>query len=123
MDAKPTISGKRVLVVEDEALVAMLLEDMLQDEGHTVAFCATTITQALDYVAAEADAFDFAILDVNLAGQPIFPVAEALKAKGKSFAFATGYGPGGLPDAWRDRPTLSKPFSSADVIQVMAHAG
>jgi CheY-like chemotaxis protein len=122
MDAKPAIAAKRVLVVEDEALVAMLLEDMLQDDGHTVAHCASTIAQALDYIAEQADAFDFAILDVNLGGQPIFPVAEALKAKGKAFAFATGYGPGGLPDGWRDRPTLSKPFSGADVSRVMEQA-
>ena len=119
MDAEPTARPKRVMIVEDEALVAMLLEDMLDDAGHKVAFCASSITQALDYVASSADSFDFAILDVNLAGQVSFPIAEALAAKGKHFAFATGYGPSGLPEAWRDRPTLAKPFGALDVERML----
>jgi CheY-like chemotaxis protein len=123
MDTQPGARVKRVLIVEDEALVAMLLEDMLDDAGHKVAFCASSIAQALDYIGREPDSFDFAILDVNLGGDPIFPVAEALAAKGKVFAFATGYGPAGLPDAWRNRPTLSKPFGAQDVARVLDAAG
>ena len=119
MSGESSARAKRVLIVEDETLVAMLLEDMLDDAGHSVAHCASSLPQALGFIEREADAFDFAILDVNLGGQPIFPVAEALKAKGKPFAFATGYGPGGLPDAWRDRPTLSKPFGASDVARVL----
>jgi CheY-like chemotaxis protein len=119
MDSEPAQGAKRVLIVEDEALVAMLLEDMLDDAGHTVAFCASSIPQALDYIARDAGSFDFAILDVNLGGEPIFPVAEALASHNKRFAFATGYGPAGLPDAWRGRPTLSKPFGAQDVTRVL----
>lgn len=119
MDLEPAAHPKRVLIVEDEALVAMLLEDMLEDAGHKVVFCASSIAQALDYVGGSGDSFDFAILDVNLGGQPIFPVAEALAAKSKRFAFATGYGPAGLPEAWRDRPTLSKPFGALDMMRVL----
>ena len=119
MSGEPAVRARRVLIVEDETLVAMLLEDMLDDAGHTVAHCASNLPQALDFIASQAGAFDFAILDVNLGGQPIFPVAEALRAQGKAFAFATGYGPAGLPDAWRDRPTLSKPFGAADVARVL----
>ena len=119
MDVEPSAAPKRVLIVEDEALVAMLLEDMLDDAGQEVAFCASSIAQALNYIAREADSFDFAILDVNLGGEPIFPVAEALAAKHKRFAFATGYGPGGLPDVWRDRPILSKPFGTQDVARIL----
>ena len=119
MDDAPAPLAKRVLIVEDEALVAMLLEDMLEDAGHRVAFCASSIAQALDYVAGSPDGFDFAILDVNLGGEPSFPIADALAAKGKRFAFATGYGPSGLPDGWRDRPTLSKPFGAQDVERVL----
>ena len=111
--------AKRVLIVEDETLVAMLLEDMLGDAGHTAAHCASSLAQALDFIATRIEAFDFAILDVNLGGEPIFPVAEALKAQGKPFAFATGYGPAGLPEVWRDRPTLSKPFGAQDVARVL----
>jgi CheY-like chemotaxis protein len=109
----------RVLVVEDEALVAMLLEDMVTDAGHHHAFTAGSTPEALAYVREHADAFDFAVLDVNLGGQPSFPVAEALAEAGKSFAFSTGYGPGSLPEAWRDRPVLSKPFGAADVAKVL----
>ncbi len=119
MDAEPPERPKRVLIVEDETLVAMLLEDMLDDAGHTVAHCASSLPQALSFIETQGNAFDFAILDVNLGGQPIFPVAEALKARGKPFAFATGYGPAGLPDIWRDRPTLSKPFGAQDVARVL----
>ncbi|MGC1304504.1 MAG: response regulator [Caulobacteraceae bacterium] len=109
----------RVLIVEDEALVAMLLEDMLVDAGHSLAFTASSVAEALDYVRDHGDAFDFAITDVNLAGEPSFPVAEALAAAGKPFAFSTGYGPGSLPPAWRDRPILGKPFGTADVMKVL----
>ncbi len=112
----------RVLIVEDEALVAMLLEDMLIDAGYAVAGTASAISQALEFVASAAADFDVAILDVNLRGQPIFPVAEALAEAGKPFVFATGYGAGSLPEAWRDRPTLQKPFGAGDVERVLAAA-
>jgi CheY-like chemotaxis protein len=110
----------RVLIVEDEALVAMLLEDMLSDAGYELAATINAIPAALTYVADQAGDFDFAILDVNLNGVPIFPVAEALSMLGKPFAFSTGYGNGGLPPEWRDRPTLQKPFGSSDVERVLS---
>jgi CheY-like chemotaxis protein len=113
--AAGTLQGLRVLVVEDEALVSMLLEDMLADHGCEVAATASRISQALDLVADGGLTFDAAILDVNLGGEPIFPVAEALAARGAPFVFATGYGAGGLPESWRSRPTLQKPFSHDDV--------
>jgi DNA-binding NtrC family response regulator len=112
----------RVLIVEDEALVAMLLEDMLIDAGYAVAGTASAIQQALDFVVDAGSDFDVAILDVNLRGKPIFPVAEALSQAGKPFVFATGYGAGSLPEAWRDRPILQKPFGAGDVERVLAAA-
>lgn len=117
-----TPSNPRVLIVEDETLVAMLLEDMLSDEGYEVAGSASNVPQALKLAAGEGEDFDVAILDVNLAGQPVFAVADALAERGKPFAFATGYGQGGLPDTWRSRPTLQKPFSQADVARVLKSA-
>ena len=102
--------GKRAFLVEDETLVAMLVEDMLCDEGCSVAATATRLNEALKTAKDTSVEFDFAILDVNLAGDPIFPVAEALAARGVPFAFATGYGAGGLPQEWKGRPTLQKPF-------------
>jgi CheY-like chemotaxis protein len=98
----------RVLVVEDEAMIRMLLEDMLGELGYVVAAQAARVDEALE--AAKTAAFDVAILDINLNGQTIVPVAEALDARGMPFVFATGYGEHGLPEAFRDRPTLKKPF-------------
>ncbi len=100
----------------------MLLEDMLADHGCEVAATASRLGQALDLVGDPNFAFDAAILDVNLGGDPIFPVAEALAARGAPFVFATGYGAGGLPETWRARPTLQKPFSHEDVGRALAEA-
>ena len=106
--ARPPPQGKRILVVEDELMIRMLLEDMLGELGYVVAAEAAHLDEALD--AANNAAFDVAILDVNLNGEPILPVADALAARGTPFVFATGYGERGLPEAYRDRPTLKKPF-------------
>lgn len=122
IDANQPLNGVRVLLVEDEALVAMLIEDMLADDGCTVVATASRLTEALGYAEDAALAFDVAILDLNLAGENTFPVAGALAARGLPFAFATGYGAGGLPAEWRDRPTLQKPFNATDVTKALITA-
>lgn len=111
--------GKRILLIEDEALVAMLIEDMLADEGCVVAATAGRLADALKLAGDASLEMDFAILDVNLAGEPAYAVAEVLAGRGVPFAFATGYGAGGLPEIWRSRPTLQKPFTAADVRGVL----
>jgi CheY-like chemotaxis protein len=113
------LSGKRVLLIEDEALVAMLVEDMLADEGCEVVATASRLTDAVAAAKDPTLQFDLAILDVNLAGEPVFPVAKALVERGVPFAFATGYGAGGLPDEWKGRHTLQKPFTATDVGTVL----
>ena len=100
----------RVLVVEDEYLIRMLLEDMLADLGYAVAAAVGTVTEA-SALAANGD-FSAAILDVNLDGQEIFPVADILKERGLPFVFVTGYGERSLPEPYRDRPALQKPFQA-----------
>jgi CheY-like chemotaxis protein len=103
----------RILVVEDEMLVAMNIEDMLLDLGHEVAGLASRLDPALA-LAREAE-FDFAMLDVNLAGQPSFPIAEILMGRGIPFLFATGYGVKGIAEDYRSYPVLQKPFRASDL--------
>lgn len=86
----PWLRGKRVLVVEDEALIAVMVEDMLLDMGSEVVGPAATIEAALDL--ARSETLDAAVLDVNVRGQRIDPVAEELMARGVPVLFATGYG-------------------------------
>jgi CheY-like chemotaxis protein len=108
----------RILVVEDEYLIRMLLEDMLADLGHTITAAVGTIAEAKE-VAATAE-FDCAVLDVNLDGQEVFPVADILIQRGKPFVFVTGYGEGSLPETYRDRPALQKPFQAEKLEQMLA---
>jgi CheY-like chemotaxis protein len=104
----PRLQGLRVSVVEDETMVAILLEDMLVDLGCEVLWTAHRVAKALDLVAGSNP--DAAILDVNIAGDMVYPVAEALAARGIPFVFTTGYGVRGVADDWRDRPIVQKPF-------------
>lgn len=110
-------AGLRVLVVEDEALVAMLLEDMLADLGCTVVGPASRIPAALDLVA-EGN-FDVVILDLNLAGDEVYPVAEALERRNIPYVIATGYGTEGVREPFRSRPMLRKPFRRTDLEQAL----
>src|SRR5215831_3045401 len=100
--------GKRVLVVDDEPMIRMLLEDMLGELGYIIAAQAARIDQALE--AVKTGEFDLAILDINLSGESISPVAEALVARGTPFVLATGYAEDQLPELHRHHPTLKKPF-------------
>lgn len=103
------LTGLKVFMVEDEAAVALMIEDMLDELGCSVEASAVRLAQAQEI--AETTEVDFAILDVNLAGQPVFPVAEVLSRRQIPFVFSSGYGPGGLPSEYSGRPVLSKPYS------------
>jgi CheY-like chemotaxis protein len=115
------LSGRRVLVVEDESLVAMLLETILEDMGCTPVGPAGTVEEGLA-MAADEEAIDAALLDVNVAGRQVFPIAVALKARGVPFVFSTGYGESGLPDEWRGHPTVQKPFTEAAIREALMQA-
>jgi CheY-like chemotaxis protein len=108
---------RRVLVVEDEMLIGMLLEDMLTDLGHEVAAIVPRLKEAM--AAVDRETYDLAILDVHLHGESAFPVAEALIAKGTPFVFATGYGERGLPENYRGHAVLQKPFAKDDLERVL----
>ena len=103
------LAAKRVLIVEDDVLIALYLEDLLTALGHEVVGQATRIHMAME-LARESD-IDFAVLDINVAGTKSFPVADILRQRGIPFAFATGYGAEGLMDGYRDFPTLRKSSS------------
>lgn len=112
----------RVYIVEDEALVAMLIEDMVTALGHEVVGMAKSLDEAVS-TARELDC-DLAILDINLNGQKSFPVAQALADRGIPFLFASGYGAAGLEQGFLDRPILSKPFSLSQLDkQLQQHLG
>jgi CheY-like chemotaxis protein len=106
-----TLTGKRILLVEDESIIAMLFEDMLTDSGCEIVGVASDLNSALEKISTLE--FDAAILDVNLKGKPSFPAAEALGKRGIGYVFATGYGGQGIPPEYRDVPRLDKPFQHA----------
>lgn len=108
----------RILIVEDEMLVAMNIEDMLLDLGHEVTGLAGRLEPALA-LAGEGE-FDLAMLDVNLAGEPSFAVAAVLESRGIPFLFATGYGVRGVADEFRNRAVLQKPFDAGDLAAAIA---
>lgn len=109
----------RVLLVEDESLVAMLLEDCLVELGYEVACSAPNVQAAL--AALQAGGIDLAVLDVNLGGTMSFPIAEALDARGIPFVFVTGYGQAGIPPRFHDRSTVQKPFHIRDLHAALLH--
>lgn len=103
----------RVLIVEDEALIAMMAEDMVDSLGHMHVATAATLVEAKKAIA-ELD-FDAALLDVNLSGDNSMELAALLKERGRPFAFTTGYGAGGIDLEHRDCPVLTKPYSLAEL--------
>ena len=111
--SEASVRNLRVLVVEDEPLIAMLIEDALADLDCSVAAVASSRAEALDK-ASSLD-FDVAILDINLGGASALPVAELLLREGIPFIFSTGYGAAGIPEAFPDVPLLSKPFRTDDI--------
>jgi CheY-like chemotaxis protein len=108
----------RLLVVEDEYLIRMLLEDMLADLGYEVAAAVGTLAEASAF-ATDGD-FHAAILDVNVDGREVFPVAEILLRRGLPFVFVTGYGERNLPAPFSDRPSLQKPFQAEQLKSTLA---
>lgn len=107
------LHGLRVLVVEDEGAVAMLIEEMLEDLGCVVVASVARLAKASD--VARSIEVDLAVLDVNLAGQLVFPVAEILRDRNIPFFFSTGYGASGLQGEFALRPVLHKPFSQKEL--------
>jgi CheY-like chemotaxis protein len=119
-DSDPGISplrGLRILVVEDEMMIAMLMEDFLGEFGCTVVGPAASIAKAMPLIATAA--IDGAMLDMNLAGKAVYPVADELARRGIPFIFVTGYGDRELRGDHNGRPRLPKPFRRQELQQTM----
>ena len=121
MSSSTFLQGRRVLVVEDEMMIAMLVEDMLSDLGCAVVGPAHGLEAALELARGD-ELIDAALLDVNLGGQPVFAVADALRAKGVPAIFSTGYGEAGLRDVDQGSPVLQKPFRAGDLAKALTQA-
>jgi len=102
------LAGRRILVVEDEMFVAMLVEDLLRDLGCEVIGPASNVADALVLAARERP--DAAVLDVNLGRERVFPVADSLRRSAIPFVFITGYGRSALTDVYGRHPMIQKPF-------------
>lgn len=103
-----SLKGLTILVVEDEALVSMLVEAMLEDLGCRCVLYASGVSEAIELLHQQTP--DAAVLDLNLAGEMAYPVAETLARAAVPFVFATGYGRDGLAPEWAATPVLQKPF-------------
>jgi CheY-like chemotaxis protein len=112
------LSGRRVLVVEDEMLILIMIEDMLADLGCASVAAAATVNQAL--AAIDAQIFDVVMLDMNLNGGNSYAVAAALGTRGIPFVFSTGYSGHDMRDSYRDRPVLKKPFKDEELAEILA---
>lgn len=109
-----SLAGFRVFAVEDESLVAMQLEDILDDLGCVSAGFAMRVDRALAMLEA-SPGIDAAILDMNVAGMKVYPVAERLRELGVPIVFATGYGLDGIAEEWRVFPVLQKPYTAEQI--------
>lgn len=117
---RDAVAGRRVLVVEDEALIALEIESSLLALGVDVVGPTGSLATAMKL--ADDPTLDAAILDVNIrGGQKVYPVAELLAARGIPFILASGYGDWVLPDALRDQPRLTKPYTSAELQDHVTH--
>jgi two-component SAPR family response regulator len=118
--ARTELSGKRVLVIEDEAMVTMFLLDTLADIGCEIAGSASRFDDAME--KARSLPFDVAILDLNLDGRQTIPIAEAMAGSGVPFVFATGYGATSLPPSLRHIPVVAKPFQQHELERALLKA-
>jgi CheY-like chemotaxis protein len=118
--SKRQLSNRKVLVVEDEMMIAMLIEDMLDEFGCRLVGPATSVPRALELIGNEH--VEVAVLDLNLDGKDTYAIADALQRKNLPFVFATGYGSTALRKEYGNRPVLQKPFQAKDLEIALAEA-
>ncbi|HTP83396.1 MAG TPA: response regulator [Alphaproteobacteria bacterium] len=114
------LSGRRILVVEDDLMIAMLIDDVLKEAGCEVVGPLPRLAPALQ--AASTERLDGAVLDINLAGELVSPVADRLIERGVPFLFLTGYGWHMLPERFHTRPLVTKPCRQEMLLTALARA-
>jgi CheY-like chemotaxis protein len=120
--SRKTLAGLRILVLDDEPLVAMLTEDMLRDAKASDVVVASNEASAHNLLG-RIDDIGAAVIDVNMSGQPSFAIARALRERGIPFVFATGYSDkGGVPDDLKDAPLVTKPFAPGMLVSMLLQA-
>ncbi len=119
MEHPTPLSGLRLLVVEDEAMIALMIENMLDTLGCVVVDVASTLSQGLAIACNPTLQLDGAILDINLGGEHVYPVAELLRKRNVPFIFSTGYGRPGLATSFAAVPTLAKPYEAEDLEEML----
>jgi len=115
-----SLKGIRVLLVEDEAIIAMTAEDMLEELGCSGVITVSTLAEAM--AAAERADLDVALLDINLNGLESLPVAARLRDLGRPFVFTTGYGAAGRGSGFEDVPLVTKPYQLRDLERAIGEA-
>jgi DNA-binding NtrC family response regulator len=116
-----SLTDRRVLVVEDEAIISMMVEDALMDAGAVVVGPASSVEKALELIA-RGEPIDAAAIDMNLNGRLVTPVAQALTARGIPVVMLTGYDLAGIPDELKSLPLVSKPFSPERLVAAIGEA-
>jgi CheY-like chemotaxis protein len=115
-----TLQGRRILVVEDDYLVAQIIVELLEDAGAEVVGPLGWIDEALAFIESHHSALDGAVLDINLHGHKSYPVANALVANNLTFVFATGYGAGALDADYQRFPRCEKPFNQQALVAALS---
>ena len=109
------LSGRKIFLVEDESLVALMIEAMIEELGASVIGTESKIEESLAFVARRHSEIDVAVLDLNLGGARSYDIAQALADNGIPLVFSTGYSDDAILPEWRGRPLLGKPFQLAEL--------
>lgn len=122
MNVPDGLAGTKVFLAEDEALVAMMIEAMVEELGATIIGTGSRIKEALDFVSTRHHDIDVAILDINLGGAQSYEVAQIAQQHGIPIVFSTGYDDSFIMEEWRGRPMLGKPFQLTDLENALVKA-
>jgi DNA-binding LytR/AlgR family response regulator len=121
-ERRGALHGRRILVVEDDYLIAETLRELLEQNGAQVVGPIGSLEEALAFVQGNSSSIEAAVLDVNLHGKKSYPIADVLMARDIAIVFATGYGPGAIDAAYRRFPRCEKPINHRTLVAILASA-